>query len=411
MNKKKIALQKGFMDQLKAAGGKVYNNKEFLKNKQYVQEKPMNVGHLLATLNNSHMEPVDGKKQKGGEVEGPQQPSGVPNFNSSKLVHRIIEEAKHPYWNVFGTKFQTGGIINYGSYDTDMGRFTEQRVFGDIENKDKIDEETNMFKNGNVRPDSLEAAYQKNLGYVRAGKFDNIDIDSSGVATFEHKGNRYRLGVLKNPEPPKRPVSPKTKVPPKMAVIEKKKTVVKPPVSMKERILMDIQKENDRIRMQKDTERYGSISQKDKDYDPAKKEKRANNTLKGILSKIGKAISFSQGGTYGMYRFGGIIPDGVLHTDKNMIGDKGIPVVPVKSFYKEGGSYNRREKLAEIEKEEIMWTAETAKAIDALVNAYDECGCDMKLVALGKLVKHALRNTIDETCRTKCVYEPKLRAV
>ena len=118
-----------------------------------------------------------------------------------------------------------------------------------------------------------------------------------------------------------------------------------------------------------------------------------------IGSVIGGVRSFKQGG---------IIAGGVLHSEKNQLGDKGIPVVPMNSFMKEGGKYDKNAKLAEIEAAEIIFFKETANQIDTLVDEYIDCGCGGKLIALGKLVHEAFKSTTDETCRTKCEFKPKL---
>ena len=110
---------------------------------------------------------------------------------------------------------------------------------------------------------------------------------------------------------------------------------------------------------------------------------------------------------YSKYELGGIIAGGVLHSEKNKLGDNGIPVVPLKDFSK-GGKYDKNTKIAEVEKEEIVFTAETANKIDKLVDEYNDCGCPVKLVNLGKLIYEALKNTSDETCRVKCEFKPKL---
>jgi hypothetical protein len=116
---------------------------------------------------------------------------------------------------------------------------------------------------------------------------------------------------------------------------------------------------------------------------------------------------FSFSTRYKTFEIGGIIAGGVLHSEKNELGDRGIPVIPIQHL-KQGGEYDKNTKVAEIEKEEIIFTAETALEIDKLVDEYNDCKCPMKLVDLGKLVFEALKNTSDETCRTKCEFKPKL---
>lgn len=108
------------------------------------------------------------------------------------------------------------------------------------------------------------------------------------------------------------------------------------------------------------------------------------------------------------YRVGGIIAGGVDHSQKNSIGDMGIPVVPVAQYLKSGGKYDKNSKVAEVEQKEIVFNKETALKIDELVDQYNDCKCPGKLLALGNLIKEALKNTSDETCRISCEFKPKL---
>lgn len=141
-----------------------------------------------------------------------------------------------------------------------------------------------------------------------------------------------------------------------------------------------------------------------------KKDKNNSN-----MAKHGGKFTFKTGGLIGnsvsaikLFKHGGIIAGGVLHSQKNKIGDKGIPVVPVNSYMKSGGKYNKNDKLAEIESSELIFYKETADKIDKLVDEYIDCGCPDKLVQLGKVVHLALKSTTDETCRTQCEFKPKL---
>lgn len=137
---------------------------------------------------------------------------------------------------------------------------------------------------------------------------------------------------------------------------------------------------------------------------------------KGISGyKTGGKFTFKNGGLIGqsnptvrMFKHGGIIVGGVLHSQKNEIGDKGVPVVPVESFMKEGGKYNKNTKIAEIEAFEAIFSKETSDELDKLVDEYNDCKCPGKLLLLGQLIYNALKNTTDETCRTACEYKPKL---
>lgn len=115
------------------------------------------------------------------------------------------------------------------------------------------------------------------------------------------------------------------------------------------------------------------------------------------------------GKTYKSYRVGGIIVGGVGHSQNNAIGDKGVPVVSMSSYLSSGGKYISHDKHAEIESGEIIVNKETAMKLDHLVNEFDECGCPDKLIALGALMKEALMNTVDQTCRTKCEFDGSLR--
>lgn len=129
---------------------------------------------------------------------------------------------------------------------------------------------------------------------------------------------------------------------------------------------------------------------------------KINLAVKKILNKENKVKKF---------KVGGIVAGGVGHDDYNEIGDRGIPVVSVKSFMKQGGKYDRKHKRAEVESEEIVFNRETAVKIDKLVDEYNSCKCKNKLISLGNLIIEALKNTTDETCRTGCKFEPKLKNI
>jgi len=112
-----------------------------------------------------------------------------------------------------------------------------------------------------------------------------------------------------------------------------------------------------------------------------------------------------------MFEYGGIIAGGVGHAEKNSIGDRGIPVVHAGLYLKKGGTYSKEQKEAEVESKEIVFNLKTADQIDKLIEEYAECGCPGKLVMLGQLVKEALKNTKDQTCRDSCEFEPKLKQI
>lgn len=114
---------------------------------------------------------------------------------------------------------------------------------------------------------------------------------------------------------------------------------------------------------------------------------------------------------YAIRKHGGIIAGGVGHAEKNMIGDNGIPVVPIKSYMQSGGKYIRNDKKVEVESEEIVFNKETSDSIDKLVDEYNDCGCSGKIMMLGQVVMEAVRNLVDETCRTDCKFEPKLSKI
>jgi hypothetical protein len=103
------------------------------------------------------------------------------------------------------------------------------------------------------------------------------------------------------------------------------------------------------------------------------------------------------------YELGGIIVGGALHSENNQIGDKGVPVIS-RNFFEQGG-YNKKHKTAEIERGEILFNKETAVKIERLINEYTSCGCQGKLLLLGKLVKEALRNTQDKQCELNDICE------
>ena len=117
-----------------------------------------------------------------------------------------------------------------------------------------------------------------------------------------------------------------------------------------------------------------------------------------------------RGVPYKSHKLGGIITGGVGHDERNAIGDQGIPVVPTEEFEK-GGKYNKEHKVAEIEDGEIIFNKETADKIDKLVDEYADCKCPGKLVQLGKLIKEAIGELSDETCRRECKYVPKLKQI
>lgn len=108
--------------------------------------------------------------------------------------------------------------------------------------------------------------------------------------------------------------------------------------------------------------------------------------------------------TYGVnkYQDGGqlpstnknIIPDGVLHKNKNSLpkelgfGGKGIPVVACVN--------NKCEKTAEIESNELILTRDNSKILDRLVNKYKNGGASLQ--DIGKFFQEqVLHNTHNNT--------------
>ena len=110
-------------------------------------------------------------------------------------------------------------------------------------------------------------------------------------------------------------------------------------------------------------------------------------------------------------KHGGIIAGGVGHANRNNIGDYGIPVVPINSYMQNGGKYIADDKKVEVESEEIVFNKETSDKIDQLVDEYNGCGCSGKLQMLGSVILDAVKNLKDETCRTECKFEPKLKEI
>lgn len=93
------------------------------------------------------------------------------------------------------------------------------------------------------------------------------------------------------------------------------------------------------------------------------------------------------------YELGGIITGGVLHKEKNNLGDKGIPLIPINSPV-----YDKSLKIAEIEAGEMIIRDNYAKEINRLVDKYNECKCPSVLLELGKLTKFVIDNLSDKQC-------------
>jgi hypothetical protein len=75
-----------------------------------------------------------------------------------------------------------------------------------------------------------------------------------------------------------------------------------------------------------------------------------------LVPEVKKSISFKKGGS--IKETENIIPNGVLHEEKNKLGDKGMPVVKCKN--------NSCSKQYEIERDEMILTLKTTKTIEKL---------------------------------------------
>lgn len=97
------------------------------------------------------------------------------------------------------------------------------------------------------------------------------------------------------------------------------------------------------------------------------------------------------------FRDGGqmnVIPGGVLHAHKNNIGDKGIPIV-----MKMEGS--KLKKVAEIEKEEIIFTLGVTKFLEKYAEKLDSGEItEDELIEVGKCIKEEItNNTVDKSSK------------
>lgn len=119
----------------------------------------------------------------------------------------------------------------------------------------------------------------------------------------------------------------------------------------------------------------------------------------------------AQSGPFGVQASQSIIAGGVAHSEKNSIGDRGIPVVTLIGYEKAGNKYNREFKTAELESEEIVLSASATRSVLALIETYQACKCPKKLLEIGQLMKEELKNIKDETCRTGCKFEPIIRKI
>lgn len=113
-----------------------------------------------------------------------------------------------------------------------------------------------------------------------------------------------------------------------------------------------------------------------------------NISLKAMSGIVFKKKKFQS------YEVGGIITGGVLHAERNELGDKGIPLIPAGKER----VYDKSLKIAEIEKGEIIIRKRYAEDINKLVDEYEDCGCPMVLLQLGRLVKFVVDNLSDKQC-------------
>lgn len=112
-----------------------------------------------------------------------------------------------------------------------------------------------------------------------------------------------------------------------------------------------------------------------------------------------QAKSLNNGFGFPTYKAGGIITKGVLHSEYNNLGDKGVPAVPQSLT-----SYDRKHKLFEVEIGEIIFNKETALKIENLVNNQIKNKNDNNLYELGKLTLLAIKNLDDKTCDSGCKF-------
>jgi len=98
--------------------------------------------------------------------------------------------------------------------------------------------------------------------------------------------------------------------------------------------------------------------------------------------------AFRDGGTLN------VIPDGVLHSQNNELGDKGIPVVMIPEHESE-----EFKKVAEIERDEIIFTLEVSEKLEEYAEKLASGKItEEELLAAGKLiVDEILNNTVDMT--------------
>lgn len=125
------------------------------------------------------------------------------------------------------------------------------------------------------------------------------------------------------------------------------------------------------------------------------------------ISKLKESIKFKKGGTnkketkqteYDLSGNVSIIPDGVLHRERNdipeeahpVLGKKGIPVVDVGS--------KEVEKVAEIEKEELIIRKEIAKPLAELTYKYLDTKDESILLEIANMFYTEVKtNTNDHT--------------
>jgi hypothetical protein len=124
-------------------------------------------------------------------------------------------------------------------------------------------------------------------------------------------------------------------------------------------------------------------------YKYISKKSNGVDALEVLTNKtpVFKIPVFKKGGTIKPTE--NIIPNGVLHEEKNELGDKGMPVVSC------GNSLTSCVKKYEIEKDEMIFTLEASKKVEKLIKNKD-------LDELGNYVKtQILHNTHSFTNKFK----------
>lgn len=120
------------------------------------------------------------------------------------------------------------------------------------------------------------------------------------------------------------------------------------------------------------------------------KNNQGLNNAAYLSAKKGAKL-FETGGVLPSFNSGkNVILKGVLHKENNKTGDKGVPVISCDT--------NKCEKVAEIEKEELVLTREKTAMLDTLINKAEMSKSTMDILAIGKyMYNEIVNNTIDNT--------------